>query len=292
MKIELKDNYVKIQNISIICMFKNNATYIKQFFTDITTIFENMYDVEFTYYIIENNSKDDTREILKDFISKKSKKSKLILFDVDEDFKNIGEGKNYERLDGIGNIRNKLVNSITPLNSEWSLFIDSNIYFKPNILERMFAYNPSANNIGMMTPYTQQLFIPEIHKSLNLKQPTFMHHFYDTFAFYDTSNKSSWPFCAFEKCTLCHRKWNDKQIDRKVVGRHQEVVDVHSTFGGFSAIKTGIINDKRVRWSTLSYDTKINESICEHFIFCHNLRLLSDKRIVMLQNIDDIYRSF
>lgn len=289
MKEILYDNGRKVSNISIICMFKNNENYLGEFFEKITTEMEEMYDTIFNYYIIENNSTDNTRNILRNFIKTKSDKSKLILFGVEKDYKNIGNGKNYDRLYNLSKIRNKLVNSITPLDSEWCLFIDSNIYFKKDILQKMF--NKSCETIGMMVPYTQQLFIPQIHKNMNLDKPTLYKHFYDTFSFFDENNKTFWPYCAFERCKYCNRETCTNNMN--TVKKEKDVVDVGSCFGGFALIRTEIINNPIIRWDTMSYDTiEKEESTCEHFIFCYLLKKITDKRIVVLQNIDEIYRTY
>ena len=58
----------QIKHISIISMFKNNEKYLTDFFIEMMNKFEEYYDVKFDYYIIENNSKDNTRDILKKFI--------------------------------------------------------------------------------------------------------------------------------------------------------------------------------------------------------------------------------
>tara|TARA_Y100000389_G_C17360690_1_gene463581 strand:+ start:15 stop:884 length:870 start_codon:yes stop_codon:yes gene_type:complete len=279
---------VEIKRISIISMFKNNEKYLTDFFIGMMNEFESYYDIKFDYYIIENNSKDDTRKILKSFMETKSEKSKLLLFNKHTDYKNIGTGKNHDRLVNLTNIRNKLVNSITPLDSEWSLFIDSNIYFKVEILKDMFSIIPKENNIGMIIPYTQQLFIPNVHK-LNLTKPTLLNHFYDTFSFYDNNSKTFWPYCAFEKCKLCKR---ETCKDRKSIPTSESIVDVDSGFAGFALIETNIINNKDIRWKTLSHEVKDDESICEHYLFCHSLKLITKKRIVLLQNVDEIYRTY
>ena len=288
-KVILKDGDSEVKTIAIICMFKNNEQYLTKFFFDMVNQMENDYDVEFNYYVIENNSKDNTRTLLKDFFKTKNTKSKLLLFNMKEDFKNIGDGKNYERLFNLAKIRNKLVDNITPLKEDWCLFIDSNIFFKKDILERCFSHSPSDNNVGMMIPYTQQMFIPDIHKIPNLTKPTLMSHFYDTFSFYDSNNKTFWPYCAFEKCQLCKRQ---DCMDRKSIPKELEMVDVASAFSGFCLIKTDIINNKLIRWETMSHEVKKDESVCEHFMFCKMLSKLTEKRIVVLQNVDDIYRTF
>lgn len=288
-KIQLYDGETQIQNISIICMFKNNEQYLRDFFFEMVIKFEQTYKVQFDYFIIENNSNDDTRELLKSFFKTKSSKSKLLLFNMKKDFRNIGDGRNYERLINLGDIRNKLVNAITPLSSNYCLFIDSNIYFKEDILQKMFSIKPSEQNIGMIVPYTQQLFIPQIHKIPNISKPTLLGHYYDTFSFYDDKSKTFWPYCAFDRCKLCNRH---ECIDRKSIPISQNVVDVNCAFGGFCLVKTEIINNKLIRWDTLAYDVKKDESICEHFFFCYMLRKLTDQRIVILQNVDEIYRTF
>lgn len=286
--VKLFDGERQIKRIAIICMFKNNETYLKEFFLNIIKEFEDTYEVDFEYYVIENNSKDNTRGVLKEFFKDKSIQSKLLLFNTNEDLKNIGDGKNYDRLYNLGEIRNKLVNNIVPLSSDWCLFIDSNIFFKKDILTKCFSYSPSDNNIGMLIPYTQQLFIPEIHKIPNLTKPSLLSHYYDTFSFYDTKNKTFWPYCAFEKCKICDRK---VCMDRKSISKEESVVDVSSGFSGFCLIQTDIINNKLIRWDTLSHEVKKDESICEHFLFCFMLKKLTNKRIVILQNEDDIYRT-
>lgn len=286
----LHDGANQITKLSIICMFKNNEKYLNEFFFKIVGEFEEMYDVDFEYYVIENNSTDNTRSLLRDFFKKQSTKSKLLLFNSKTEVFTGGDGKQYERIKNISNIRNKLVNSIVPLNSNWCLFIDSNIFFKKEILTDMFKYDPCRNNIGMMTPYTQQLLIPQIHKNIpNLTKPTLLGHYYDTFSIYDTNNKNFWPLCPFEKCKLCRH--NDCK-NRERIKENVSVVDVNSAFGGFALIKTDILNNKSIRWNTLSHNFQNDESICEHFLFCFLLKNISNQRIVLLQDIDYVYRTY
>lgn len=289
MKVTLYDNGKRVSHISVICMFRNNEDYIVKFFKNITTEMENMYDTTFNYFIIENDSnRDNTRQILREFIKTKSDKSKLLLFNLENDYRNIGDGKNFERLYNLGKIRNKLVDGIVPLDSDWCLFIDSNIYFKKEILQHMFTR--SDDSIGMMVPYTQQLFIPEIHgKYMKLEKPTLYRHYYDTFSFYTKNNKTFWPYCAFEKCNYCSRR---NCNHREVISKDEDIVDVGACFSGFALIRTEIINNEKIRWDTASYEINKDESLCEHFLFCYLLRKLTDKRIVMLQNIDDIFRTY
>lgn len=286
-KYNLHDGKNRIESIDVICMFKNDETYLNSFFIKAMENFENQYDVIFNYFVIENNSTDNTRQILKSFFKHKSKSSKLLLHAVTKDYKNVGNGKNYDRIASLASLRNLIVNTITPLVSDWCLFIDSNIFFKPNILQEMFKHKPATENIGMMFPYTQQLFIPEVH-NVKSDKPVLLSHFYDTFSIYNSANKSYWPYCPFAKCKVCdHSKLKDREIFPNV-----PIYDVNSGFGGFVLIETSIINNPLIRWDTLSHETTHDESICEHFIFSYLLKTISKKRIVVLQEVDDIYRTF
>lgn len=285
--VSLYDGTAKVQEISVMCMFRNDASYIETFFVPAMENMEKQYDVVFNYYVIENNSTDNTRELLKAFFKEKSSKSKLLLFQLKTDFQNIGNGKNYERLHNLANIRNRLVNTVTPLNSEWCLFVDSNIYFKPTILEEMFQH--VSSDIGMMTPYTQQLFIPEVHGNiLKLEKPSLFGHYYDTFSFFGGDNRTFWPYCPFEKCFFCNRKGCNNRV---TIPADRKVVDVHACFGGFALIRTDILNNDLIRWETLSHEITNDESLCEHYQFCFMLRKLCNKRVVILQNVDGIYRT-
>nr|QOI90472.1 hypothetical protein HWQ62_00336 [Pyramimonas orientalis virus] len=288
-KTVLNDGGTRVNRIAVMCMFKNNEDYLTKFFFEMVLLMEKKYDVMFEYYFIENNSTDRTRELLREFFRTKTDKSRLLLFNVKNDYKNIGDGKNYDRLFHLAKIRNMLVDNVVPLSTDWCLFIDSNIFFKEDILEKCFAYSPTENNIGMMVPYTQQLFIPEIHRIDNLTSPTLLSHFYDTFSFFDVGNKTFWPYCAFEKCKLCKR---EGCVHRKAIPKEMDVVDVASAFGGFCFIKADIINNKSIRWETLSHEVNKDESVCEHFMFCNMLKKITDKRVVVLQNVDDVYRTY
>lgn len=288
LKKTLYDGNTKINKIAIFGMYRNDEKYLT-FLLSYFRFIEDTYDVEFVYYFIENNSTDNTQNTLKEFI-KNRRNSKLILFNLKKDYKNIGDGRNYDRISNLAKIRNKLVDNVCPINADWSLFIDSNIYFPQDILEKIFNnVKPSEQNIGMMTMYTQQLFIPEIHK-INSKEPALIGHYYDTYPFFDKYNKSHYPHCAFEKCNLCSNKRNG--LDRKVISKSESIVDVNSAFGGFVLIQGTILNNPKIRWSTYSYQIDNDQCLCEHLLFCEKLRSYTDKRIVVLQDIDNIYRTF
>jgi hypothetical protein len=306
---DIYDGEERVSSLSVLCLFKNAGTYLKKFFIPMTNDLEKYYNVEFVYYIIENNSTDDTRCLLNTFISTKSYKSKFMRFDVKTDYVNVGKGINYDRISSLSNIRNKLIDNIVPLPSKWSLVIDSNIYFKVDILSRMFSVLPRKNNIGMLAPFVQQLLIHGIHINYESSKHTsnkivsheyenipltgeLVNHYYDTFSFYDHNSRAHYPQCAFQKCLVCSPTRNkcDLYFKDNSVPDTIEVVDVASCFGGFVIIDNVIFNEHNIRWDTVSYNV-LGESICEHVLLCFQIRKIAKKRIVLLQHIDDIYRT-
>jgi hypothetical protein len=287
-KTRLFDGDVRIETIHVLGMYRDNEKYLEFLFKMLET-FELKYDVAFKYYFFENNSKDDTREKLQQFV-KTRKNSRLILCNVKKDYENIGDGRNLNRIASLAKLRNKFVDNCLPFPSnEWCLIVDSNIYFKQDILEQVFnTCSPSNDNIAMMCMYTQQLMIPAIHKT-NTDKPILIKHFYDTYSFYDVNKRTFYPKCAFQKCEAC--SINDASNKNIRVPSDQPVVDVTSAFGGFVFIKSDIMNNTKIRWDTVCYDMKTNQSLCEHVIFCDRLKTLTDQRIVVLQHIDTLYRT-
>jgi hypothetical protein len=295
---DVYDGGVKVTKLTILCCFKNDERYLSEFFIPMTLVLERIYNISFSYMIIENNSVDSTRDLLNKFIATKSPDSKLLHFDRKKDYKNTGIGNKYERIHGILDVRNTLLKNLE-LKSTWSLLIDSNIYFKENIINKMFSISPSSLNIGMMTPYTQQLMIPGIHFTKPSDrtgdvEPILCHHYYDTFSLFVESSRSHYPQCAFEKCDICKQKrketHNKYDTVPKTVKETEAIVDCDSCFGGFAFIHNDIFNKYAIRWETVSYNSE-QESLCEHFLFCYQIRKLANKRVVILQNIDDIYRT-
>jgi|TARA_Y100000389_G_scaffold181569_1_gene197342 hypothetical protein len=283
----LSDGVQNIPTISVIGCFKNSQNYLETFFIPMMNTFETYYSCTFTYFFIENNSSDNTSDILERFISTKTFKSKLFRFNVENDYVNKGKGITYDRIGSILKVRNMLMDKITPIDSKWSIIIDSGIYFKKDILLELFKINPKINDIGMVTPYTQQMFLKNVHLPAT-EENKLLNHYFDTYAFTDIHGQSHYPSCAFEKCKVCN---NSKKTTNNLVKIDQEtsIVDVSSCFGGFSLIDNEIFNEHNIRWDSVTYNEQ-TESICEHVLFCYLIRKLAKKRIVILQNVDSVFR--
>lgn len=278
----------QVKVINVLGMYRNNSSYL-DFLFKIFEQWESTYYVEFRYFFMENNSTDDTRDKILNFV-KTRPKSKAILFNAKKDYVNMEDGRNFNRISTLAKLRNKLIDCITPLSEdEWCIFVDSNIYFRYDVLQDIFKHDFSKHpNIGMICVYTQQLLLPELHLK-NATEPALMNHFYDTYSFLDNNNRSFYPLCAFEKCPICTKYQTDKTHPR--IKQNQEITEVNSCFGGFVLINSDVLNDKRIRWETILYDMYTDKSLCEHYLFCDRLRSVSNKKIVILQNVDRLYRT-
>lgn len=286
----LNDGVDEIKTLNVINMFRDNEIYLKKFYIPMMIKIEERHpSCRFVYYITENDSKDDTASVLLKFIKSRDPRSKLFLDPpLSMEYVNMPSGKNYSRLRTLSEIRNSVVERSRPFEGKWSVFIDSNIFFQETVFEDMFKIRPATNDICMLCPYTQQLIIPEIHKIPTITQPTLIGHYYDTFALYNKEHQSYWPYCGFERCSLCKHV----EYKRRAVIPKEPVTDVTSVFSGFAIMESDILNNPRIYWHTMNYDMDKDEGLCEHVMFCDKVGTFTGKRIVIVQEVDKIYRTF
>lgn len=286
-KIKLGDGINDVNSISVLCLVKDNEKWLKYAFGRFQQM-ETLYNVTFSYFFFENNSKDQSKELINRFIA--NRPGSMLFTDTLPPFKNLGV--NYDRVNRLAGLRNRLINSVTPLQTDWTLLIDTDIYFNPESLQKLFDVQPAKQNIAMVTPYAKEIYtgkmIKKQEKSLaNVDENRIfsVNHYYDTFAFVDIQDKNYWPNCNFQACNRCAeaRKVTDKST---LIPAEQEVVDVRSAFAGFAIVETKYLNDSDVRWKTIDLFGKY--AICEHVAFCDALKHKSGKRIVIAQKCNDI----
>lgn len=240
--------------ISILILLRDNEKYIKYLSDIFTKIQSNYKHYILNFYIYENNSKDNTKECIKQFY--KNKEGKYL----SEDIPNCKKYKGIDINRGIymANIRNKLKDFHGILDSDYTLILDSGIQINIDTIEQMI--NTINNNIVMVSTFCTYR---------NTK------HYYDTFAFIknDISYKKIGTRCIFNECNNCKRVISNK-IDSKnfINSNSNNLVYVDSAFGCMSLIKTDIYN--KVKW---------DHSICEHHSFCKNIKQFGE--IVINLNI-------
>lgn len=294
-KQKLFDGEKPVNKITVLSLMRDCETYLLYFFK-LMDSFIDRYDCEFEYFFLENDSKDNTNQMLTDWIE--NREGNVLVYNLRDDYKKTSHGLDHGRTGTIGMLRNKLVNAVTPLTSEWTIFIDSNIFMDPSELGKLFAVEPAKNGYGMVCGYSNHLYpISMLKKDARDKlsaedqnKVVSVNHYYDTFSFVDKKYKMYYPNCPFEKCRLCTRNAIGSS-GRNRIPVTENIVEVNSAFGGFCIIDSEILNDPRIRWDSISYEIKMDLSLCEHFLFCDRLRVITGKKIVLLQDVDKIFRT-
>lgn len=245
-------------HISVVLMLKNNEDYIEimeRLFSNLES--NNRY--KFTYYIYENNSSDNTKKKISEFM--KTRKGIMILENMDQ-HETFGSIISERRGIQMSNLRNKLKQYHGNLESDYTLLIDSDVIFDENCLNNMMQLINKDNNV-MITPYTI---------CWERYNQNYM-HYYDSLALI-TKDNISWKEnnnrCMFKECKDCYNNLSDTFEDKYFLT--DDVNKVNSAFGGFVLIDTLIYN--KVKWYP---------GICEHHGFCEEVRQHGD--IIVAKNI-------
>jgi hypothetical protein len=299
-KIKLYDGEKQVKKIAILALFRDDSDYLN-FFIDIIGKIEELYDIEFSFYFCENDSIDDTREKLKNF--SKGRNCKLLLLELSQIYKSDKLAVNFERVQTLAMLRNKLKETFSPFEVDWIINIDSGIYFKPEVLQDMFSYKPLENNVVMYCPFVFQIYT----KSLIETKDEFRHirdslkntddstnlidlsHSFDTFPSIDKHGIMHYPFCSFKKCQLCLPVRS--KFPYELIEENEEIAEVRSCFNGFAVIDAKYFNNPMVKWDSILLDIIKGKSLCEHVLFCDRLRTVSQKKIVILQNVKGVFRT-
>jgi hypothetical protein len=292
-KIELHDGINPVRKIAIMGLFKDNSEYLDWLFPQFM-LMESMYDVCFRYFPYENNSKDDTATKWDAFLS--TRKGHLLSECLTSSY--INKEYNFERVKFLAGLRNKLLEAsrLEPdfTESDWCLMIDSNVYFEPDTLVRMFALSPCTKNIAMLTACTQEVtknpaFDLESQSADHRSRQPFLSycHYYDTYAVVDVDDKLHYPMCRFDKCQICNQRRKHNNVPVYVPDEFG-LVDVRSAFAGFVLIPIEYMMPTYVEWRTT--EMKFGElSLCEHVYFADMIKIASNKkRIVIASTIDDL----
>jgi len=236
--------------ITISGIFRNSEVYcywlIKQL-KQMETYYSRRIDLNYAFY--ENDSIDNTTQILTDFMSTRIDRGRFISEHLGTSFINRYHkelANTNIRTIRLAECRNRCFDGLHPLDSEWTLIIDSDIYFPINILDKFLEEyeNLRSDKIAML-----------LANGLNSDG-----YYYDEWAFRDVSghrcNKGLLQH-RFERIDIfC---LNEKDRHNWVIGKP---VKVMSGFGGCGFVRSNLLEHSR--WTT--------PKECEHIEFCKNLR--------------------
>jgi len=244
--------------ITVLSMFRDSQPILPQFFTNIEGV-EQYTDADFEYCFYENDSTDNTVDIINEWL--KDKKGRLISEKLNASGHNshsVSAARNFSMTE----YRNKMLEASRPFTSDFTLIIDSDVDFPADIVNQYLKYMTAG--VAMTTPNVLQ----NIKCAMgNPEQDSY----YDSYALIDRSMRpaltwSSNPFVGPED----RNKW-----ERGVP------VEVYSAFGGIAMVRSHILN--KVNWST--------DGRCEHWNFCRDVgeygKILVIPTIKVRVTIDD-----
>lgn len=234
--------------LTVISLFRDSSPYIASTL-DRLDVLNTKYECDFYFY--ENDSTDNTKELLSAWMVNKNGKFKTETLNAPS----FGHVAQKERMERMSYYRNTVLEMAKPMESEYTLLLDSDVEFDTDIIDKYMAY--MKDNVVMTTPFIKQ----------NIK--CFMckcgkRSYYDSYALRDTKDSMGMtvncnPFYELEDRT----NWDNKKP-----------VKVHSAFGGAALIKTEVLN--KVKWST--------NGGCEHWNFCKEVREHGD--IIVIPTIE------
>ena len=209
-------------NLNIVSIFRNNENYLyNHYLPNIELLEKKSNDIKLFFYT--NGNHDNTTSILADFCKNrknaflKTSEKKSELFARDTSFK---------RVQNIVDARNQLL-KLRPFTNEYTIIIDSDIYFDVHVLERL---------VKKIDPNYSALFANGIDQNYLIETKKI--HYYDVLAFIDMFNNY-----GYERFIENGHSENPFfELNDKISWKKGEITPVKSAFGGMGIYRSEILN--------------------------------------------------
>ena len=224
--------------ISVFSMWRDSESYIHRTLNQLEDIEKNNPEISFSYYFYENDSVDNTVQILKSWLS--SRDGKLLSEKIS--FSKEGNVINDSRMIKMTYYRNRMIELGRLIKTDYSIIFDSDVIFEKDIVSKYLS--KIDEETVMYTPYISQ--------NIKCKVCTCgKDSYYDVAALYDQYNVRAliWSCNPFSNIFDRQSLFNDQPIE------------VKSSFGGFVFIKSHPLNF--CNWRT--------NGDCEHILFCEEI---------------------
>lgn len=264
----------EIKSINVCGIYRNNESYLKDYLIPKFKRLENIYPyIQFYYYFYENDSLDNTKNILYDFSLNRqckvlSEKNNTKLFE-----KNLDK----ERIINLCKCRNKLL-SLRPFKGEWTIIFDSNIEFPDNLISR-FICKQLPDDLVVLSCNGKDHVKCLKHNNC--------YHYYDTLALIDNKNISGFNYFYMNKSQCCHLS----DIQDRINWFGNKLVKVKSAFGGCIFIKTDILNNNHINYCIndgIQFIKTGKNIFCEHHgyyeLFEQNQCIYIDPTMIIRMN--------
>lgn len=282
----LHDGENPVARVCVMCLVKNNEKWVRYAAPRLDQMVALYPATTFKFFFYENDSDDATPELVRAFVDRHP--GSRLFKESRPSYRNLGV--NYDRTKAMSDMRNRLLDLVHGcgglVDAQWCMFLDSNIFFAPSVVQNLFdEAKPASNNIVMVTPYASEIMPVEvlrakgvpISESVRPGALVGFEHYYDTFAFVDADGRNFWPRCPFARCKMC-------KISS--VSDDASLLDVRSSFGGLCIVAAQALRHPAVRWCTTEFAGKF--ALCEHVGFCHALRVATGGRVVIATRVTDV----
>lgn len=227
------------KTVSIFCIWRDAEKHINRTLKQLEDI-ESLSDFDFSYFFYENDSIDNTAEILKEWIS--SRKGSFLSEKLSAP--KFHSTPAIERMKFLCECRNKCKLLAGENNTDYSLLIDGDIEFsKENFITSVLDLN-SLSSAVMTTPNVRQ----------NISDLTFsasLDSYYDVYPFRDRHGNEG---IYFSDCPSFNK---EDQLNWRL----GIPIRCLSAFGGFALLKSDAFN--KVSWSA--------DIHCDHVNMCFDL---------------------
>ena len=227
--------------ISVLGLWRDSANHAQRTLDNLGNIVADNPDINFEFFFYENDSTDNTKEILDNWITKFTGET----YSEKHNFPKFGSVPDIPRLVLLSFYRNKLKElCFDRLDSDYTLLIDTDIIFDSSHFKNLLK-NIKDHNAAMVVSNTRQNAFGDF--MLQETNDTF----YDAFALRDRFNN---PSLYFTDCPLFIQKDREEW-------KQNLPVQLLSGFSGFALLKTNVF--KKCQWSTTGHS--------EHVNFCYEV---------------------
>ena len=239
--------------ITVFSLWRDSESYINKALSQVEALEANNKDVEFEYYFYENDSKDNTKSILEDFL--KDRRGKVVSEVLNAPkFGSVVDG---ERMRSMARYRNKILNTAKPMDSDYCVVWDSDVEFEPDILNNFLKYK----NEGAM-----------LCSNIRQNVPCHMGSGDDT-TYYDSLS-------LIDNYGIQCMGWASNPFyDEGDRAKYEQglPIEVIAAFGGFVLIKTNVLNMQDVEW--------YSNGTLEHWGLCDRIRNIAKEKVIFLPDV-------
>ena len=225
--------------ISIFSLWRDSEDYIRRTLKQLEDLETEYPEIEFSYFFYENDSIDNTVQILSEWL--KSRKGKMLSENIS--FPKEGSVMTASRMKKMAYYRNRMIELGRFIKSDYSIVFDSDVIFDKKIIKQFLS--KIDNETIMYTPYISQNIKCKL---CNCGTDSY----YDIAALYDQYNHRGliWSCNPFVNV-----------FDRQNFATNKPV-EVNSAFGGFAFIKSFPLNFCNWR----------STGDIEHVLFCEEIK--------------------